>query len=192
GATPPADKDFRKRLLRWHRKNVRTYPWRARAVTPWKVLMAEMCLRRTRADQVVPVYRRLVRIAPTPARLIEKAREVRQVMRSLGLRWRARNMVELARALVAHHGGRVPRTERELKALPGVGEYVARAVLVFGFRRSAVLIDTNTNRIVSRVRQREKTHSWQVRLDLYEMAGSAGPNASFNYALLDHGALVCL
>lgn len=190
-ARAPHRDEFRRQLLRWHRKHVRNYPWRAKAATVWKVLMAEMCLRRTRADQVVPVYRNLARIAPTPADLIEHRREAQVIMRSLGLRWRARNMVALARALVQRHNGRVPRTELELKKLPGVGEYVARAVLAFALGRPAVLIDTNTRRIVSRVHQRDKSHAWQVRLDLYELAGSAGPDAAFNYALLDLGASVC-
>jgi DNA (cytosine-5)-methyltransferase 1 len=186
----PGD-EFRQRLLRWHRAHGRDYPWRAKGVTPWKVLMAEMCLRRTRADQVVPVYRRLSRLAATPAALLENAAEVRRIMRSLGLHWRGRNMVALARALVRRHGGRVPRTERELKRLPGVGEYVARAVLAFALRRPAVLLDTNTTRIVSRVKRDDKPHAWQTRLDLYELAGPQGPDAAFNYALLDLGALVC-
>jgi DNA (cytosine-5)-methyltransferase 1 len=190
-ARTPAHDEFRRQLLRWHREHGRHYPWRAKAVTAWKVLMAEMCLRRTRADQVLPVYRRLVRLAPTPNALVENSAKVLQVMRSLGLHWRGRNMIALGRALVDHRQSRVPRSERELKGLPGVGEYVARAVLAFGFRRRAVLIDTNTRRIVSRVKGNEKVHSWQVRLDLYQMSGSAGPDAAFNYALLDFGALVC-
>src|SRR5437764_13861884 len=149
--------------------------------------MAEMCLRRTRADQVVPVYRRLARIASTPAALLRNAAEVRSVMRSLGLHWRGRNMVAMARAVVRRHNGRVPRTEAELKRLPGVGEYVARAVLAFAMSRPAVLLDTNTRRIVSRVKRDDKAHAWQVRLDLYELAGPQGPDAPLNYALLDLG-----
>ena len=54
-------------------------------------------------------------------------------MRSLGLRWRAENIIAVARALVDDFDGRVPDTELELRALPGVGDYVAQAVLCFGF-----------------------------------------------------------
>jgi A/G-specific adenine glycosylase len=63
--------------------------------------------------------------------------------------------------------------------------------LAFGLRRPAGLLDTNTRRIVSRVKKNEKAYSWTVRLDLYELAGPAGPDAAFNYSLLDLGALVC-
>ena len=112
-------------------------------------------------------------------------------MASLGLRWRAENVVEVARSLVEEFGGRVPDTEIELRSLPGVGDYVAQAVLCFGFGRRSVLVDTNTVRITGRVFGREKARRWQLRLDLYRLAGADGPDAPFNYALLDLGALVC-
>jgi A/G-specific adenine glycosylase len=111
-------------------------------------------------------------------------------MRSLGLRWRAENLIRVAEAIVERFGGRVPDDELELRSLPGVGDYVAQAVLCFAFGRRAVLLDTNTRRIVSRIRGTEPRR-WQLRLDLYALAGEQGPTADFNYALLDLGALVC-
>jgi A/G-specific adenine glycosylase len=75
--------------------------------------------------------------------------------------------------------------------LPGVGDYVAQAVLCFAFGRRAVLLDTNTMRVVGRLKERESTRRWQLRLDLYRISGSTGPDAEFNYGLLDLGALVC-
>jgi DNA (cytosine-5)-methyltransferase 1 len=181
---------FRTLLLRWHAENARTYPWRDRD-NPWHVLMAEMCLQRTRADQVRPVYEALMEIAPTPYAMIERSDEARTAMRSLGLRWRTEKILDVARVIVDEYGGRVPSTDVGLLTLPGVGDYVANAVLAFGFGRRAVLLDTNTERIVGRVRGRTKPVRWQLRLDLYQLAGSEGANAEFNYALLDLGALVC-
>ena len=181
---------FRTLLLRWHRENARTYPWRGRE-DAWHVLMAEMCLHRTRADQVRPVYDALLQIAPTPSAMVQRSQEAREAMRSLGLRWRTEKILEVARVLVDEHGGQVPSTDVGLLSLPGVGDYVANAVLTFGFGRRAVLLDTNTQRIVGRVRGRINPVRWQLRLDLYQLAGSDGANAEFNYALLDLGALVC-
>ena len=191
GGRHPRRDEFRTRLLEWHAEHGRTFPWRERRAGAWRVLLAEICLHRTRADQVAPVYRRLVRLAPTPEALLEHAAEVRRLVRQLGLHWRGRNVVRLARSLVRAHSGRVPRTYAELKSLPGVGEYVARAVQSFALGQPSVILDTNTQRIIGRVRMREGTHRWQTRLDLYELAGTRGPDAAFNYALLDLGALVC-
>ena len=181
---------FRDLLLDWHRRDGRTYPWRS-GVDPWRVLMAEVCLRRTRADQVVPVFEALCEIAPAPEAMIQRETEVFEAMRSLGLRWRAENMLAIARALVQFHGGRVPASLEALLALPGVGDYVAQAVLIFGFGRRGVVIDTNTQRIAARLLLRPRMKRWQVRLDLQRLAGADGSDASVNYALLDLGALVC-
>ena len=181
---------FRRDLLTWHADNARDFPWREH-VDPWHVLMAEVCLHRTRADQVRPVYEALADLAPTPEDMVKNAVKARRRMRSLGLRWRANNMVKIARALIKDHDGQVPESDFALRQLPGVGDYVANAVMTFGFDRPAVLIDTNTERIVSRVREREKILRWQLRLDLHELAGPEGPNAAFNYALLDLGAQIC-
>ena len=112
-------------------------------------------------------------------------------MRSLGLRWRAENIIRVAEALVEMFDGVVPDDDFELRMLQGVGDYVAQAVICFGFGRRAVLLDTNTMRIVGRIYGHERSRRWQLRLDLHDLAGGRGPDAEFNYALLDLGALVC-
>jgi DNA (cytosine-5)-methyltransferase 1 len=185
------DAEVRETLLAWHRENTRSFPWRESNLEPWHVLMAEMCLHRTRADQVAPVFERLLRIAPTPHAMVLQEAEALEAMQSLGLRWRAKNIVEVARSLVDLFDGVVPDSDYELRMLPGVGDYVAQAVLCFGFGRRAVLIDTNTIRITSRLLGRDATRRWQLRLDMHRLAGACGPDAAFNYALLDLGALVC-
>ena len=182
--------DFRTRLVDWHADAGRAYPWRSGAGA-WHVLMAEMCLHRTRADQVLPVYRRLVELGHTPLALVEHSEEARQAMAPLGLSWRAENILAVARALEERFGGEVPSTSDRLRTLPGVGDYVAGAVLCFAFGRRAVLLDTNTERIVARIRGQAGVRRMQMRSDLYDLAGREGPDRDFNFALLDLGALVC-
>lgn len=182
---------FRADLVAWHRENQRTFPWRAGA-SPWNVLLAEMCLHRTRADQVSAIYGQLVELAPSPSTLLENASDVRDLLSSLGLRWRVDNIIRVAEALVTTPHGTVPDTREALLALPGVGDYVANAVLTFGFGRRAILLDTNIERIVARVAgSGGPMRRWQMRLDLYRLASSEGADSGFNYALLDLGALVC-
>jgi DNA (cytosine-5)-methyltransferase 1 len=183
--------ESRDQLLEWHESNRRSFPWRRTDLQPWHVLMAEMCLHRTRADQVAPVFEALLDLAPTPQNMVANGDAALETMKSLGLRWRAENVIKVAEALVELFDGEVPDNDLELRMLPGVGDYVAQAVLCFGFGRRAVLIDTNTVRIVSRLNGRDDTRRWQLRLDLYGMAGVRGPDAQFNYAMLDLGALVC-
>jgi DNA (cytosine-5)-methyltransferase 1 len=183
---------FREDLLDWHRGNARRFPWRRAGTAPWLVLMAEMCLHRTRAEQAARVYERLCELAPSPAAMVAHREQALAVMYSLGLRWRAENVIAVAETLCTHFDGRVPDHEVELRRLPGVGDYVAQSLLSFAFGRRAVILDTNTERIVGRVHgHSRRAGGWQMRLDLHQLAGREGPDAAFNYALLDLGALVC-
>lgn len=181
---------FRTQLMAWHHENSRHFSWRDRS-DPWHVLVAEMCLHRTRADQVERVYRSLMEIGPTPAAMVANEQVALAAMSSLGLNWRASNLLAVARALIAENQGAVPSSDAGLRSLPGVGDYVASAVRSFGFGVKTALVDTNTERIVIRVLGRQKPRRWQLRLDLFHLSGREGPDSAFNYALLDLGGLVC-
>ncbi|HEX6780869.1 MAG TPA: DNA (cytosine-5-)-methyltransferase [Solirubrobacterales bacterium] len=182
---------FHDDLLAWHPDHARRFPWRGEKTDPWLVLMAEMCLHRARVDQVATIFEELRRLAPTPRRLLDNEEMTLAAMCALGLNQRVENVIGVARALVDQFDGQVPETELELRTLPAVGDYAAQAVLSFGFGQRAVLIDSNTTRIVGRIFDRDRARRFQLRLDLYRLAGPDGPDAAFNYALLDLGALVC-
>jgi DNA (cytosine-5)-methyltransferase 1 len=170
----PVPTSLSTRLLAWHTNgNYRQFPWR-KTRNPWFIFLAEMCLRRTRADAVSDVYEQLLK-----------------ALEPLGLRWRARNIIAAAAELVDEHGGQVPRDEAALRALTGVGDYVASAVRCFAFGVPSVLLDANTRRITSRYAGVDTESAWMTRLEIYRLSGTEGPTAAFNYALLDLGARVC-
>jgi len=124
--------------------------------------------------------------------MVEHGSEVRSLLGPLGVRWRVENMLKVASILMELHDEVVPDTREGLLRLPGVGDYVASAVLCFGFGRAAILMDTNTERIASRTTGNNRSkRRWQLRLDLYRLAGSQGADAKFNFAMLDLGGLVC-
>jgi DNA (cytosine-5)-methyltransferase 1 len=191
GALPRARSfDFRTRLLDWHRLNRRSYAWRTGRLDAWNVLIGELCLARTRSEDVPTIFAALQRLAPSPAALLAQPEPV-QALKDLGLGARANALIEVADELMRRFGGSVPEDELELRSLPGVGDNVAQAVQCFGFGRRAVFLDVTTARLVERYCGRTVRRRWQIRLDLYQLAGSDGPDAEFNRALLDHGALVC-
>jgi DNA (cytosine-5)-methyltransferase 1 len=182
--------DFRSALIEWHMQHRRNYPWRAGGSDPWLVLAAELSLARTRADLVPTIYERLRELAPTPRVLLERHDPVSR-LKELGLGARAAILTDVAAALEARFDGKVPEEELALRSLPGVGDGVAQAVRCFAFGRMAVLLDVSTARLTERYFGRSGRRRWQTRLDLYRLAGAQGPDAEFNSALLDHGALVC-
>jgi DNA (cytosine-5)-methyltransferase 1 len=183
---------FSDALLAWHRAEPMTHPWRGGA-EPWHVLMAELCLQRTPSSDVTDAYRHLIRVAPGPQALTESLEEdVHTALAPLRLGRRVHQLLTASRVLVEECGGRVPDDENDLGAIPGVGEYVANAVLTFGFRRSTVLLDANTERVTSRVcRGGLSAGRWQTRVDLHSLAGPRGPDPAFNAAILALGRAVC-
>jgi A/G-specific adenine glycosylase len=92
---------------------------------------------------------------------------------------------------VARHGGELPGTLEELLALPGIGPYTARAVLVFAFEADLGLVDTNAGRFVARALAGRPVPG---RADAQALAdGAVPPGDSWRWgsAVFDLGALVC-
>ncbi len=141
---------FTRKLLAWSRDNLRSYPWR-RTRSPYRVLIAELMLRRTRADQVLPVYRLFMRRFPTLRDFLGgTAQEILKLLKPLGLRWRARNFISLRDYLEKHSIKVLPLEYRLLTAMPGIGDYVARALLCFTGESPVYLVDVNVIRLVCR------------------------------------------
>lgn len=189
------DRDWR-RLRRWYGSHGRhDLPWR-RARSPWRVLMAETLLHRTRAASAAISYPAVVREFLSPEAVLDRPELWRELTRSLGLAWRAEKFLLTCRELVQGHGGRVPDGIAALEALPGIGHYVANAVVCFGFDRRAVLVDTNTIRLAGRISGEgldPSRHRNRAVRETVARLGADGraPDADDNFALLDLAALVC-
>ncbi|MDK2464716.1 MAG: A/G-specific adenine glycosylase [Candidatus Korarchaeota archaeon] len=181
-------------LLEWHRDNRRDYPWR-RCGDPFRVLVAEVMLQRTRADQVEEVFTRFFEEFPDPSAAASADREkLERLLAPLGLRHRARRMGRLLSELLERHGGRIPDDYDELLKLPGVGPYTASAVLCFAFGRRIPIVDANVARFYVRffgVEPRGRPHRDPEVLRLAEECLPEGRAREYNEALLDFAALVC-
>jgi len=190
GASHETRISTRAQLDRWYHQHGRSFIWR-RFTDPWAILLAEVCLHRTKADQVASILPALLYLAPTPTDMLANEIDVRKVTTSLGLKWRINNLFQIAEILAGQHGGKVPTDWESLRGLPGVGDYIASAVLCFAFGTNAVLLDTNTNRIAKRMLGNPKAGQWEIRLALQRMSRPGGPNRDWNFGLLDLGELIC-
>ena len=191
GTHEPDDHPFRDDLVSWFKANRREFPWRRSDLSQWQTLLIEMCLHRTRAEQVAQIADELLTLGGTPESFLENLKTLEPSLASLGLRWRIDNLVSAATFIRDRLAGQVPDNWQELVAIPGVGDYIASAVLCFAFGRPSVLMDTNTMRIARRVSGGATRPTWRLRLSLHEMAGSKGADSEWNQALLDLGALTC-
>ncbi|MCK4819205.1 hypothetical protein KA005_25760, partial [bacterium] len=113
----PANKDihfFRRKIMRWFDNNQREYPWR-QTRDPFRILIAEMMLRRTKADQVKPVYERIFKEYPDVESFVNAdERNIKEILYPLGLRWRTSAFIHVAREMKERHHCEVPQTRSEL------------------------------------------------------------------------------
>jgi len=182
------------RLLEWFEDHGRVYPWR-QDTDPYRVLMAEIMLQRTKADQVLPVYRSFLKKFPNPESIVNAAPgEVERFFSMLGLRWRAERVRKLAEALVLKYRGHIPDTRKELLSLPGVGEYVADAVLCFAYGRNVAVVDANVCRVIRRIFGLKARGEARRDPRFRRVADWLLPRnraKEFNWAMIDFAAMVC-
>ena len=185
---------FREKIIKWGQKHFVAYPWRLTR-DPYKLLIAEVLLHRTRSEQVVLLYLNFIKKYPNIHALVATdISELEKILFSAGLRWRIKKLYEMAKEIVNKYGGKIPEDYDELRSLPGVSDYIASAVRCFAFNYPDPIIDTNTVRIIGRVLgltisdslRRKKSFKQLVK----QLVDPKNP-ASFNFALLDLGKIVC-
>jgi endonuclease III len=120
---------------------------------PFAVLVSTILSLRTKDEVTAAASARLLARAPEPTALLRlPARSIARLVYPVGFyRVKARHLREVARLLLARHGGRVPADLDLLLELPGVGRKVANLVLVLGFGLPGVCVDTHVHRICNRL-----------------------------------------
>lgn len=119
--------------------------------------------------------------------------EVEELIRSTGFfRNKGKNLLAMAAALMERHGGRVPETMDELRALPGVGRKTANVILGNAFgRNEGVTVDTHVGRIARLLRLTSATDPEKVEQHL--MALFPQPKWTLlSHLLISHGRAVCI
>lgn len=179
----------------WYAHARRDLPWRRAGVDPWAVLVSEVMLQQTPVARVLGPYDAWLARWPTPAALAADAPgEAVRMWGRLGYPRRALRLHAAAVAVVERHGGLLPFTVHDLLALPGVGDYTARAVAAFAHRQRVPVVDTNVRRVVARAVQGCADAPVTKRdLALVEelLPADAEAAATASVALMELGALVC-
>jgi endonuclease III len=118
--------------------------------------------------------------------------ELEELVRTTGFyRNKARALQNLGRALIADHGGEVPATMEELKALPGVGRKTANVVLGNAFKINAgIVVDTHVQRLSRRLGLTEQTDPEKIERDLLPLVPQE-EWTRWSHLLIDHGRKVC-
>lgn len=186
----------RANLINWYRLAGRSLPWRE-THDPYRILVSEMMLVQTTVAAVIPYYARFLARFPTIESLaIADEGDVLKAWEGLGYYRRARQLHAAARAVVHEHGGQFPTDPAAIRALPGVGRYIAGAILSFAFDRPAPIVEANTQRVLARwLAWPDELPATRTQARLWEAAARLVPDqgaGEFNQAFMDLGALVCV
>ncbi len=154
-------------------------------------------LQQTQVATVIPYYHRFLRAFPS-VRILARAplERVLEVWSGLGYYRRARHLHEAARAIVAGFQGKFPSRYEDVRSLPGIGDYTARAVLSIAFNQPYAVLDSNVARVVARLgAYRGNLHQRHfhraVEFDLSRLLAPRRPG-NFNEAMMELGQTICL
>lgn len=188
-------KTIQNALLDWAQTASRRYPWRQRGRTPYQVLVAELLLKRTTSTAAARIYEDFLERFPSFESLAAASQdELEAVLATVGLqRQRAKAASEMAAYVLEQWDGDLPADIEQLLGIPHVGPYAAGAVCSFAFGQPAAIVDSNVERIISRLFGDSLPGKPSLAL-LRDSAVQMLPedrHRDFNLGLLDLGALVC-
>lgn len=148
-------------------------------------------LQQTRVETVIPYYRRWLTRFPDWRSLAGATDdEVLLEWKGLGYYGRARNLHRTAKMVCERFGGRLPEDLRELRSLPGVGEYTAGAVASIAFGQTVPAVDGNVRRVLSRLLDVGDPTPARLRDEAMRLIDPDRPG-DFNEALMELGATIC-
>lgn len=121
--------------------------------------------------------------------------KVLKVWEGMGYYARARNLHTSAKIIISDYNGIIPDEKKIFLTLPGVGEYIASAVLSIAFGHSHAVVDGNVKRVLARLFEidspvnQSKNHS-VFKQEATRLMGNAD-SGIFNQAIMELGALIC-
>lgn len=186
---------FQRELLGWYEKNGRNFPWRKNTVSIYEVIIAELLLQRTRAETIARFYDDFIKKYPSwKALACADENELKNFLKPIGM-WQQRSKVfiALAREMVKRNWS-FPRDRKDIEELPGIGQYITNAILLFYYNIPQPLLDVNMARVLERVFGPRQLAD--IRYDPYlqklslEVIKCEKPR-EMNWAILDFAAIIC-
>ena len=179
-------------LLDWFYSNKRILPWR-NTKDPYMIWLSEVMLQQTQVNVVIPYYNQWIKHFPTIESVAETNLDnLLKLWEGLGYYSRCRNFYNAAKYVVKHYNGIIPDQYDLFILLPGVGEYIASAVMSIAFNQKYPAIDGNLKRVLARYlgfKNISKRNLLRIKKELVIMIDSNPGDV--NQALMDIGSLIC-
>ncbi len=182
-------RQFRSYIFSWWKKNARDLPWRHTS-DPYAILVSEVMLQQTQVSRVLEKYEAFLGKYPTVFDLADAPTSgIIRDWKGLGYNRRALYLHRGALIVVEKYKGIFPESEAELLSIPGIGKYTARAILVFAFRHTVAMVDTNIRKIITHFFYDGRTQSESVIWETAKRLVPKGKSWEWHQALMDYGAL---
>jgi A/G-specific adenine glycosylase len=193
-AKKKVDRSPAEEIQRWYKAHHRKLPWRETR-DPYKIWVSEVMLQQTTVTAVIPYYVRWLELFPDVKSLARASlHKVLKAWEGLGYYQRAGSLHRAARIIRRKHGDLIPADYRDLIALPGVGPYIAAAVLSIAFGKPYPVLDANVRRVGMRlwaIPGKVNSRTDDILLERIRGLFPARNSGRFNQAMMELGALVC-
>jgi len=185
---------LRNKVTKWFEKNGRKYPWRGIS-DPFRILIAEMMLQRTKADQVKPVYLHFFSIFKSVHEVANSSNEkLEGLLFPLGLKWRIKKFKEVSEVLKNNFKGKVPEDRENMIKLPGVGDYIAGIVLSTAFNKKEWIVDSNVVRVYRKyfgINTSKEGRRDRTIINISKEYASCRNPCKANLGLIDFASIIC-
>lgn len=186
---------FQQEILKWFKSNARDFPWRSPLRSEYEIVISEVLLQRTKAEQVNRFFNDFLLIFPGWDVLANENLEViENYLKPLGLQvQRAKRLSNLAKYM-SEAKGELPKERIKLEEIPFMGQYIANAVELLIHKNPKPLLDVNMARVLERFFGPRKLSD--IRYDPYLQSLALEivqhpASKEVNWAILDFAALVC-
>ncbi|MBA7474118.1 Adenine DNA glycosylase [subsurface metagenome] len=188
-------KKITQNILGWYQEKwnqgLNKYPWRIGKKNPYQILIAELLLQHTTAKAVSDnnSYQIFLKKYPDIFFLNRaKIQDLIRIFNPLGLyNQKSERIKKLTNYILEKFKGQIPKEKNNLLKVPGIGEYIANAILTFAYDQNEVPLDNNLKRIALNV--------WNIKkkedlINFYEKLAEPNPKIIY-WALFDVGRFHC-
>ncbi len=186
-----------KKILHWYDNNKRILPWRkitSKKNKNYYTLVSEFMLQQTQVKTVIPYFKNFIKKIPNLKKLSNVSDEqLMKCWQGLGYYSRARNLKKTAKKIFSNFKGKLPNNLEDLKTLPGIGDYTARAIMAIAFNMPVIPLDGNVERILKRVfyLKKESEISKDNLNKKKSFFGVSRRSGDYAQAIMEIGAMIC-
>ena len=177
-------------------KEMRKHSFNAPAIgfeTPFQVLVSTILSQRTRDKNTEKAANQLFAKYPDPSALAKApVKSIEKLIKPSGFyRVKAKRLKKISALLVKEFNGRVPSAREKLMSLFGVGPKTAASVIVYGFKKPDLPVDTHVHRISNRLGLVETKNPEKTEIAL-KKAIPKKHWMEINHLMVRFGQKVCL